>query len=136
MIYAETELQRKVCQYVRTHYRDAIFRSDFASGLHLTMRQAAQHKRLQSGRAWPDFVLYEPSHDAKHALLALELKASGVSIYKRDGTLRSDRHLEEQAEMIRQLRERGYAADFAVGLEDAIAKIDAHMGRRKEVVEF
>lgn len=128
MKHTETQVQLQICEYIRTYYPETVFRSDYASGLKLTIRQAAQHKRLQSGRAWPDLVIYESSHDGKYPLLALELKAPGVVIYKRDGSLRADQHLEEQALVLEALRKRGYSADFAIGFGDAQRKIDAYMG--------
>lgn len=127
----ESQIQRQVCEYLRLQLPEAIFRSDYASGLKLTIVQAAQHKRLQSSRAWPDLVIYERSHDGKYPLLALELKAPGVVIYKKDGTLRADKHLREQAAMLQALRDRGYAADFAIGFGDAVRKIDAYFGHEQ-----
>lgn len=119
---SEAQLQQQVCDYLHLSYPHAIFRSDYASGLKLTMNQAVKHKRLQSSRAWPDLFIYEAV--GRHQGLALELKREDVKIYKLDGTLRSDAHLQEQMAMILELRKRGYAADFVCGFDHATRLID------------
>lgn len=119
---SEATLHQQVADYLRFRYTFAIFRSDYASGLKLTMPQAVQHKRLQSGRAWPDLAIYEPVGGFQG--LFLELKREGVKVFKQDGTLRSDEHLKEQAEVLEQLRLRGYRAEFACGFKQAQAIID------------
>ncbi|MFN7913318.1 MAG: hypothetical protein ACK5QC_15955 [Bacteroidota bacterium] len=44
-----------------------------------------------------------------------------------DGQLMSDKHLHEQSEMLIHLESVGYKAQFAVGFDDCIAKIDAYL---------
>lgn len=83
------------------------------------------HQQLQSGRAWPDLFIYEP-RNGKHGL-AIELKAEGVSVLLKNGDLPSNPHIREQAEVLRQLRDRGYAAEFAVGYAQARELIDAYL---------
>ncbi|QHC73804.1 hypothetical protein [Rathayibacter sp. VKM Ac-2805] len=119
-------VQQRVCLYLKTHYPEAIFRSDFASGLKLSIGQATLHKSLQSGRAWPDLVIYEPRRSYQG--LCIELKRDGVVIFKNDGTLRADEHLQEQAAMLDALQRRGYAARFAVGYDAAVGLIEEYFG--------
>ena len=57
----EQSLQLQVCRYLDLKFPNAIYRSDFASGLHLSPFQAKIHKAMQSGRAWLDLFIYEPS---------------------------------------------------------------------------
>src|SRR5579883_532733 len=101
----EENLQLQVCQYLRLQYPHIIFRSDFASGLHMTMHQAAIHKSLQSGRAWVDLFIYKPSRS--YAGLGLELKKEGTAIYvskgPNKGELVADPHVREQAMLIEEL---------------------------------
>jgi hypothetical protein len=127
--YSEATVQQQVCDYLRLHYPGTLWRSDFASGLHLSMHQAVQHKRLQSGRAWPDLQIMEPGHFnyGEYHGLFIELKKAGVAIYKQDGTLRKDEHLEEQAAVLEELRRRGFAAEFCVGFDQARELIDAYL---------
>ncbi|QHF24212.1 hypothetical protein GTU73_09440 [Rathayibacter sp. VKM Ac-2804] len=122
---SESVIQQRVCLYLATHYPDVIFRSDFASGLKLSIAQASLHKRLQSSRAWPDLHIVEPR--GEHAGLFIELKRKGVVVFKQDGTLRADEHLQEQAAMLASLRERGYRAEFAIGYDAAVALIESYL---------
>lgn len=121
----EAILHQQVCDYLRYNYRNVIFRTDFAAGIKMTVGQAVRHKRLQSGRAWPDLFIAEPK-GAYHGLF-IELKAKGTVIYKQDGTPRANAHLQEQAAMLSDLTSRGYKAQFAVGFDEARAIIDDYL---------
>jgi hypothetical protein len=127
----EENLQKQVCSYLRMQYPHAIFRSDYASGLKLTMNQAVQHKRLQSSRSWPDLFIY--SAQRGYHGLALELKKDGTRIYlttgPRKGKLSSDLHIQEQAAMLQQLNDEGYFARFAVGFDKTQKIIDWYFGK-------
>lgn len=128
---SEAELQVMLCDYLRLQYPSAIFRSDYAAGLKLTMQQAIHHKRLQRQRAWPDLQIAEARH-GYHGLF-LELKRAGSSPFKKDGSLRTDAHVQEQEAVLESLRKRGYKAEFAVGWPDARQKIDEYLsGSRAE----
>jgi hypothetical protein len=132
----EENIQRRVCTYIRRNYPNVIFRSDYASGLHLTVNQAKIHASMQSGRSWPDLFIYEPmQHEDKfYCGLALELKRDGVTIKlktgERKGKLTSDPHIREQAIMLRSLLSKGYYANFAVGYDEAISIINWYFKRK------
>lgn len=134
----ELELQAQVADYIRLRYPRAIFHSDFGSGIKLTMGQAIKQKRLNGGRrAWPDMFIAEPrcsqeaveNWDVKsfRAGLFIELKKEGTRIFKKDGTLVSDEHIREQYDMLEDLRQRGYAAEFACGFDEAKKIIDEYL---------
>jgi hypothetical protein len=129
---SEATLQRQVCDYIRLQYPGIIFRSDFASGMKLSIGQAAKHKRLQSSRAYPDLFIAEPRNErltgaytGHYCGLFIELKAK--TIYKKDGTLLANPHVAEQADMLEKLKLRGYMAKFAVGFDEAKAIIDEYL---------
>lgn len=128
----EESLQRQVCSYLRLHYSHVMFRSDFASGLHLTENQARIHKSLQSGRAWPDLLIYEPSRS--YCGLALELKKTGESVVlkigPRKGKLSTDAHIQEQAAVLKNLQRKGWYANFAVGYDEAVKIIDWYFQKK------
>lgn len=123
---SEASLQKMVTDYLRLRYPGVIFRSDFASGLKLTMGQAVAHKRLQHSRAFPDLQILEPIGNY-HGLF-LELKKEGTRVYLKDGSLSTDPHIQEQAAMLRILNSKGYKAEFAIGWSDAVSKIDNYFG--------
>ena len=147
MIKKEELLHLKVCDYLRKNYPDVLFRTDFSSGMKMSLWQAAKHKKFQKSRAWPDLfiaesgvVKFKEGHlivNLRKNGMFLELKADGVKLYKKDGTLRKNKHIEEQAEMLEKLRSGNYYAEFAIGYEDAIKQIHEYLGKPKpKEVEF
>lgn len=126
----ELELQAQVADYLRLRYPEALFHSDFGSGIKLTPGQAVKQKRLQGGRrAWPDLFLAQPKSvgELYYDGLFIELKREGTRLVKKNGEPASE-HIKEQGEVIKQLRERGYAAGFACGFDEAKNIIDEYLG--------
>ena len=131
----ELELQMQVADYLRLQYPGVLFHSDFGSGIKLTMGQAIKQKRLQGGRrSWPDMFIAEPmprcvdgSWDYEWHGLFVELKKAGTRIFKKNGTLVSDAHICEQFDMLEQLRQSGYMAEFACGFDEAKKIIDEYL---------
>jgi len=74
----------------------------------------------------PDIIFQEWFLD-KYCGLAIEFKKTGVKVSKKDGTLRKDKHLEEQLKYLTALKERYYIAGFVCGLEDAKKVISAYL---------
>lgn len=117
-----------------------------------------QKRQNGGRRAWPDMTIAEPRIDECvgardyeppffHASspgiyvgaselgdektiwtgLYLELKKEGTRLKKKNGDWATE-HIAEQAEVLEKLRERGYCAEFAVGLEQAKKIIDEYLG--------
>ena len=127
----ELELQAQVADYLRLQYPHVLFHSDFGSGIKLTPGQAMRQKRLQGGRrSWPDMFIAEVRSlgDKYYHGLFIELKKAGTRIYRKDGRLVSDAHIREQYDMLEQLRQRGYKAEFACGFDEAKKIIDEYLG--------
>lgn len=126
----EETLQRQVCNYLRKHHPEVIFRSDYASGLHMTQNQARIHKALQSSRSWPDLFIYFPARGF-HGL-AIELKKDGTTIYAtrgaNKGDLVADPHIREQAATLQELNRLGYLGRFGVGYDQTIRIIEWYLG--------
>lgn len=132
MIKKEEKLHLKVCDYLRKNYPDVLFRTDFSSGMKMTPGQAAKHKKFQKGRAWPDLFIACSDRDGweiKECGLFLELKAEGTKLYKKNGEMVANKHYREQAEMLKKLRSEGYAAEFAIGYDEAIKQIHEYLGK-------
>lgn len=127
---SEAEIQTNVALFLRTQYPDVLFKSDFGSGIKLTPWQAKMQK-LQSGgrRGWPDIFVAEPRRDGNYWYhgLFIELKKDGVRLKKKNGEWANE-HIREQAEVLETLREKGYMAEFAVGLIEAIDLVDDYLG--------
>ena len=119
----EEDLQVSVINYIKLQYPHYIVNSDM-SGVRLTPYQAKKAKEMRTGRSFPDIVIYEAR--GGYYGLFIELKAEGTVIYKINGELRKDKHLEEQNVMMERLRLRGYLATFSVGFDETKAIIDAY----------
>lgn len=135
MAESEADLQVKVADYLRLQYPSAIFHSDYGSGIKLTMAQAVRQKRQNGGRrAWPDMFIAEPRATAPkygqgvlyYYGLFIELKKEGTRLRKKNGDYASE-HIQEQAELLEKLRERGFAAEFACGFDEAKTIIDRYL---------
>lgn len=120
---SEANLHEAVCNYIRMQYPNVLFNSDM-SGVKLTMGQAIKAKKLRSSKGFPDLVIYEPKHGV-HGLF-IELKREGESLFKKDGSFKTE-HLKEQGDMLINLAKRGYLAQFAIGFEHAKKIIDAYL---------
>jgi flagellar biosynthesis/type III secretory pathway protein FliH len=127
-------MYEQIARYLQLQYPEVIYRFDLAADLKLTAGQAAKHKRLHPHRGYPDLFIAEPkttTYTMEYTGLYLELKAEGNSPFKKDGTLKKNEHLEEQNEMLENLRDKGYKAEFAVGFEEAKEIIDDYLGGEK-----
>jgi hypothetical protein len=124
-IQHESQLREQLAWWLRAQFPGVIYRFDLAADLKLTMSQAVRHKRLHSERGYPDLLLLEPR--AGFAGAFFELKAENAKVYKPNGELYTDKHLEEQAAMMNKLRAKGYYADFAQGFDEAVEKINAYL---------
>lgn len=118
----ESDLHKEVVDYIKDSYPSVLFNTD-SSGIKLNAGQASLLKKLRNGNGYPDITIYEPSEN--HSVMFLELKKE--SPYKKDGTLYSNEHLEEQQQMIFALRSKGYSADFYWDIEVIKKAIDEHL---------
>lgn len=131
---SETSLQIQVADYLCLQYPNVIFHSDYGSGANLNAIQAITQKRLNGGkRAWPDMFIAEPSiqyqadaNDYDSYGLFIEVKKDGTRLKKKNGEWATP-HIEEQAEMLEKLRDKGYKAEFAVGFDEAKKIIDQYL---------
>ena len=121
----ESKLREQLTWWLRNQFPVVTYRWDLAADLKLSIGQAARHKRLHPVRGYPDLFLAEPR--AGFAGAFFELKAENAKVYKPNGELYTDKHLEEQALMMNKLRAKGYYADFAIGFDECATKISAYL---------
>ena len=108
---------------------------------YLTSRQRAQHvawcrqiihqaKTLGYDRSQPDIMItqHRTIGSIPYAGIALELKKKDAKIYKKDGSLFADQHLEEQQQMLSDLEKQGYYARFAQGIDEVIYHFNMYFG--------
>ena len=121
----ENDLHLAICNYIKLQYKGIIFTSE-NSGLRVFWKQAKMLKKTRSCSGLPDIWILEP-RKGYHGLL-LEIKREGTKIYKKDGDIRKDAHLKEQEEILHQLKQKGYMAEFVVGFDNAKAILDFYLG--------
>ena len=123
----EQNLAKEISHYLQRQYPKVIFRFDLSSDQKLSIQQAARNSALHGrwSKGSPDLTIYEKR--GQYGALFLELKADGKSPYKKDGTIRKDKHLQRQDEFHQLLRERGYAAAFATGFWECKEMIDEYL---------
>ena len=120
----EFTLQKQVCNYLRLQYPNVLFMSDTIASLKLTVGQMARNKAIQkAGFHCPDLLIFEPRVFYKG--LFIELKAK--NIYKLNGELLKNEHVENQAKTIEILNKKGYKSHFAIGFEEAKTIIDNYL---------
>lgn len=125
----EDWIHQKIVAWLKDNYPDALFRTDLA-GIRLTTGQATKIKRLQDGRrGWPDIFLPEPMGD--YCGFYGEIKIDRNEVFKKNGSIRQSKHIQEQWAMLQELRNRGYAAEWLLGLSDAKLKLEAYLDKGK-----
>lgn len=121
----ERDLVTQVAKYLQRQWPNAPYRFDLAADLKLSIGQASRHKKLHPKRGYPDLTILVPMN-GKGAQF-IELKREGESPVLLNGELSKKAHIQEQAAWHETLRRLGYAADFAVGFEEAKRLIDDYL---------
>lgn len=124
---AETKLQIAVCDFLKYQYPGVIFFSE-PSGLRVSIGQAVLLKRMRSFGKLPDLFVARPKVNADGSIfhgLFIELKVD--SVWKKDGTLMKNTHLEQQAATLKRLYDCGYYAVFGCGFEETKKIIENYL---------
>lgn len=121
----------QLSDYLKIQYPDVIFTFD-ASGLRLPIGLAKKAKRMRSGRGMCDMMIFKVKPINGCILpyygLFIEIKVDVSDVYLKDGgTIKKDKHVEEQAEMIYRLNQEGYFATFGFGFDECKKFIDAYL---------
>lgn len=121
----ESDVHLQVCKYLKLAYPDVLFLSDFAAGMKMTKGMANRQTMLKSNHSFPDLMILEPC--GGYYGLFIELKRDRSALYKKDGSYIKSEHIEAQRGCIEALSKRGYAAQFACGLDEAKNVIDTYL---------
>ena len=120
----EYQLQKQVCTYLNVQYPDVLYLSDTIASVRLTMPQAMRNKAIQkNGFKCPDLLILEPKNG--YSGLFIELKKE--SPYKKDGTLKKNKHVEGQEKSMQDLRSKGYFCLFSGSFEQTKKIIDIYL---------
>ena len=120
---SEKQLHQSVCDFIKYKYPHVLLNVDL-SGQNMSPMIGAQLKRLRSNSGYPDIVIYKKK--GNFGACFIELKVEGYKLYNKQGELKTD-HLKNQEECMRRLREEGYYATFAIGIDHAIAVVETYM---------
>lgn len=122
--FTEEQIQRQVCNYLKTNYPEVLFRSDIA-GFNFSKEHRKRIYSLRSGRGFPDLTIYEPNE--KYKALFIELKADDVKIIRPDGEISSNEHIQEQVKILEKLQSKGYYTAICIGYEACVEVIKKYM---------
>jgi len=123
---AEKQICYSLAEYLSLKYPNLIFRWDVGADIRLTIGQAMVIKnKLLHQKGYPDLFIARPV--GGYAGLFLEVKQGFSEVYRKDGTLKNNKHIREQAEMLDRLNALGYKAEFCLNLDDCMEKIDKYL---------
>lgn len=131
----EKYIHQNIADYLRLQYPNIIFFSDYAAGIKLTIGQARAQARLKSSRGIPDIFIAKPSTIKygdtvnNYNGLFIELKSDNVKVFKKNGDVVSNPHIQEQYNILKELEILGYKAVFAVGFDQAKKTIDNYLNK-------
>jgi len=120
----EEEIHIEICRYIKSRYPSILFTSE-NSGLRVFWKQAKMLKEMRSCSGLPDIMIFEPRK--QKAGMFLEVKKVGTKIYRKDGDLRKDKHLNNQENILHRLKQKGYFAEFVIGFDEAKVMIDWYL---------
>jgi hypothetical protein len=143
MAKPEEILHKQVAGYIKKYYPDVIFFSE-PSGLRLqSWHQKKLLKAIRSVGKLPDIFIALPveGYNKENVFVKfhgffLELKVAGTTIYKKNGEVVADEHIQAQLEMLKRLYALGYAATFGIGLEPSVKLIEDYFSipKRKQKI--
>ena len=113
----EQSIQIQFCKWIKLQYPNIKFRSDIQSAGKLSPQMQNIKTIIDPFRAWPDISVYHRS--GNYCGLQIELKRLDSGTFLKDGSLSSDKHVQEQNEMHIFLRSLGYKVEFAEGFDEA-----------------
>lgn len=118
-IRTEWQEQLAFCKWLKMQYPDVLFRSDIQSAGKLTPAMQNIKLIIDPFRGFPDISIYLKR--GQYCGLMIEMKRLNSGLYLKDGSLSNGKHVQEQKEMHKKLRENGWQVDFAEGMQSAIS---------------
>ena len=120
----EYDLYKAIAIYLSLQYPNVMYHFD-PTGLSLTKTQAGKLKAIQHSSGYPDLFIMEP-RGPYHGLF-IEIKPEGTRIFKNNGLIFVNEHIQQQSEFMIKLHKSGYYAVFACGFDDAKKTIDDYL---------
>jgi hypothetical protein len=114
----EWQEQLAFCKWLKMQYPQVRFRSDIQSAGKLSPAMQNIKLILDPFRGFPDITIYLKR--GQFCGLMIEMKRENSGLYLKDGSLSNSKHVQEQNEMHKFLRENGWQVVFAEGMNEAI----------------
>ena len=124
----ESDIYITIAKMMALQYPNIVYRFDFAAGMKMSIGQGRLHKAMNHYIGYPDLFIAYPN--GKYAGLYLEIKLEGKKVFKKDGSLLADDHLERQHNILKVLSDAGYYATFAVGIHECCNNIDNYINKK------
>lgn len=121
----EKAVRKNIAEYMQMQYKDVIYRFDLAADQRLSIGQATRNKKLQPLKGYPDMFIAASRNGFNGLFIELKRKDSGV--FLKDGSLSTQEHFQQQAEVLERLRGEGYKAEFGVGFDKTKDIIDNYL---------
>jgi hypothetical protein len=121
----ESDIYISIAKLMALKYPNIVYRFDFAAGMKMSIGQARLHKSMNGFVGYPDLFIAYPN--GKYAGLYLEIKLEGKKVFKKDGSLLMDEHLERQQKILHMLSAAGYYATFAIGIDTCLQIIQDYL---------
>ncbi len=137
----ERSIYTALTEYLTLHPSKLIWRWDVGADVRLSIGQAKKLKVLNGAhRGYPDLLILEPmaklvpsvrSDRPQHEWqtyhgLFIEVKPENTRLTNKSGKWATP-HIQEQSNMHARLREKGYFATFACGLDECIKVIESYL---------
>jgi len=121
----EQQLAQKLSNYMQLKHPTQLFHFDTGADIFTNKTSAMRMSKLQgkNSKGHPDFILYLPTK--KYGALFIELKIT--SPFKKDGTLKKNKHLETQNKYHQILRNKGYKVEFGTGFDECVKIIEDYI---------
>jgi len=117
----ERNLTTNIAKFMQVQFPNVIFKYDLSSDQRLSIQQATRNSNIQGkwSKGFPDLTIFE--RRGSYGALFIELKI--ISPYKKNGELKKNSHLKNQARIHSELDSRGYKAVFTTGFEETVEVI-------------
>jgi hypothetical protein len=131
--YPEFVLQTQICKWLKMQHPGVHFMSDTVANLELTDQQKGRNSKIQdSGFHCPDLMIYAVR--GRYAGLFIELKAESPYYKSHPDKLKKNKHVEDQAQTIEELRKEGYFACFAWEFTQITNLINRYLSLPKPII--
>lgn len=124
-IQHEWSAQLAFCKWLKLQHPDIRFRSDIQSAGKLSPQMQNIKLIIDPWRAWPDIQIYHKV--GNYCGLMIEMKRLDSGTFLKDGSLSSQKHVQEQAEMHQFLRTLGWSVCFVEGFDQAKEKFEEYL---------